>query len=65
MNKQGIQSFTSNGKPSAQITNNDFVEEAMGCAQETLEGILSYLHREHVHPHKAYLEQYLKSNRDE
>ena len=43
---------------------NDFVDRAMGCAQETLEGILSYMHRECVHPANRYLEEYMESDRD-
>ena len=34
----------------------------MGCAQETLQDILNYLHREHMHPN--YLEEYLLMNKD-
>lgn len=34
----------------------------MGCAQETLEDILNYLHREYLFPN--YLEQYLMMDKD-
>ena len=34
----------------------------MGCAQETFEAILSYLHREYVEPN--YLEAYIKADKD-
>ena len=36
----------------------------MGCAQETLEGILGYMHRESVHPSGMYLEEYIESDRE-
>jgi hypothetical protein len=35
----------------------------MGCAQETLEDILNYLHREYLSPN--YLEEYLIMNDDD
>lgn len=40
----------------------DFIEGNMGCAQETLEMILGYLHREYVCPN--YLEGWVSSNKD-
>ena len=42
---------------------NDFIDREMGCAQETLDGILKYIHREHVHP--QYLETYLSFDREQ
>lgn len=41
---------------------NDFSKGKMGCAQETLQDILSYLHREYLFPN--YLEEYLLMNAD-
>ena len=41
---------------------NNFVDEAMGCAQETFMGILSYLHREHINPN--YVEEYILADKD-
>ena len=34
----------------------------MGCAQETLEDIMNYLHREFMYPN--YIEQYLLMDKD-
>ncbi|CDW76032.1 inactive ubiquitin carboxyl-terminal hydrolase 53-like [Stylonychia lemnae] len=42
--------------------NEDFKDGKMGCAQETLEGILNYLHREYLFPN--YIEQYLLMDKD-
>lgn len=39
-----------------QTTNEDFSDGKMGCAEETLEDILTYLHREYLSPN--YLESY-------
>ena len=36
----------------------------MGCAQEALEGILSYIHRDYTHPTNEYLEEYMASDAD-
>eukprot|EP00347_Sterkiella_histriomuscorum_P007794 403347537 len=42
--------------------NQDFSLGQMGCAQETLEDILNYLHREYLFPN--YIEQYLLMDKD-
>lgn len=39
-----------------------FSQGQMGCAQETLESILDYLHREYVNPN--FLENYLNAKSD-
>ena len=39
-----------------------YIEKNMGCAQETFEAILGFLHREHVDPN--YLEKYVEANND-
>ena len=40
----------------------DFLEGNMGCAQETFEAILCYLHREYIYPN--YLQEYVEANRE-
>ena len=50
LNLQGTEKTGGLGLP------NNFTDEAMGCAQETFMGILSYLHREHLNP--DYMEEY-------
>jgi hypothetical protein len=40
----------------------DFIEGNMGCAQETLDMILKYLHREVIDPN--YLEQWMASSKE-
>ena len=39
--------------------------EAMGCAQETFEGILRCLHRDWIHPRGTYTEEFLIANPDD
>ena len=41
---------------------NDFADREMGCAQETLDSILGYLHREFLH--QNYLEEYVEMTKD-
>ena len=39
-----------------------YIRGNMGCAQETFEAILGFLHREYVDPN--YLESYVEANDD-
>ena len=45
------------------IGGEDFKEGNMGCAQETFERILGFLHREYVDPN--YLERYCQASSGE
>jgi hypothetical protein len=45
------------------MSGQDFIEGNMGCAQETLESILNFLHREYVDPN--YLESYCSAGSGE
>lgn len=45
------------------LTGEDFIEGNMGCAQETFDLILGYLHREYIYPN--YLEEHIEGDRDQ